>query len=152
MDSWDTNNFQNQSENFNLTWHLGYNTVSYQLTWHSSGHSPSDKKTKFSQQEGIIKQKWKQFLKISQGSAQSFLPGFPVVTIMWGEKFGIHMSAVVKEFISLVNACFVTLVGDDELLCAAQKALPCWWRVCWRPGLLRPADGVINFLILQAPD
>ena len=44
---------------------------------------------------------------------------------MWGEKFGIHMSAVVKEFISLVNACFVTLVGDDELLCAAQKALPC---------------------------
>ena len=71
---------------------------------------------------------------------------------MWGEKFGIHMSAVVKEFISLVNACFVTLVGDDELLCAAQEALPCGWRVSWCPGLLRPADGVINFLILQAPD
>ena len=62
------------------------------------------------------------------------------------------MSAVVVEFISLIDACLVTLVCDDELLCAAQEALPCGWRVSWCPGLLRPADGVINIIIFQAPD
>ena len=83
------------------------------------------KRQSYHTKRGLSNKSENNFKKISQGSAQSFLPGFPVVTIMWGEKFGIHMSAVVKEFISLVNACFVTLVGDDELLCAAQKALPC---------------------------